>query len=442
MQKTIENLLKWPDLDSDELRILLHERIGGPGQADLADIGSRKAIKFYLPMAGPTGRVVLKFKDKKVVAIERGQAFDTTEWEQISNEIEHSILEGATSVGREYCFSGRRVTGSWRGERSGVQILPAPADAPIAPVELADHPFILEFPLMVAGLNSITNHRRARKHRDLTLLLNVLLVGGAKSMGFRSTHCWAGTQWVQQWFSHPLNPYITDTLSAPAADQLEELEPKRYDAILGNDGTGLRVPSDLDQSIRSYEALTAPNRVKFDRASFWFGIASGLRDVSISASFVAFASAIESLTSRAKRHDFKFCPVCGRPGTHEVSGPTKLFRNFLATYAPDPSLAEDRNRMYRLRSTIVHGSDVMELDQSIPIMGWSPWGLDESEIYNGMWRVTRTALRNWLKSPPPDSSYLWNARKVCAYFHWIERGRPLWNADVDWEWAEQELPPE
>lgn len=35
---------------------------------------------------------------------------------------------------------------------------------------------------------------------------------------------------------------------------------------------------------------------------------------------------------------------------------------------------------------------------------------------------------------------LHQARQVCAYFHWIDRGRPLWEADVDWEWAVHEIP--
>ena len=139
----MNNLLKWPNLDSTELRVLLHEFIGGTGQSD--DLGSAKPRNFYLPLAGPSCRVVLKFKGKKIIAIEPGEAFDAAQWQQISNEIEHSIT-GGTKVGRDYSFSGRRVKGSWRGEHSGVQILPPPADAPSAPVEQADHPFILEFP--------------------------------------------------------------------------------------------------------------------------------------------------------------------------------------------------------------------------------------------------------------------------------------------------------
>jgi len=400
-----ENLLKWPNLDSTELRILLHEIIGGMGQADL---GVAKPSEFYLPMAGPSCRVVLKFKGKKVVAIEPGPAFDAAQWREISNEIEHSILAGPTRIGREYSFSGRRVIGSWRGEHSGVQILPAPADAPSAPVELADHPFILEFPLMVASLNAVTNYRRLRKHRDLTLLLNILLVGGAKSMGFRSTHFWAviptdhnyETKWVQQSFFAKLGATLIDELSASAAEQLEEIEPEEYYKGVGHDGKGLHVPSDLDESICSYLALSTANRVKFDRAAFWFGTASRMWDISISASFAALVSAVESLTVRGSVHQFD-CPACGTPAQHEVPGPTQRFRDFIETYAPGATLAKDRNDMYALRSDILHASDLMELDQDIPVMGWTPPGFKEEELHRGLWRVTRMALRNWLKSPPP-----------------------------------------
>jgi hypothetical protein len=431
-----DNLLIWPSLDPAELMIVLHERIGGTWQGD---ISVRKPSKLYVPLAGPTCHVMLRFNGPKIVTVEPGQAFDSRQWEQISNEIENSVLKGPTGVGREYSFSGRRVRGSWRGKFSGVQILPPPGDLPCVPIESGDHPFILELPLRMSNLYPLTNHRRLRNHRDLTLLLNILLTGGVKAMG-RSTHCWAGTEWVQQWFSPTLNPYITDALSAPAATQLEELEPEEYDKMLGDDGMGLRVPSDLDQSICLYEALSDSNREKFDRAAFWFGTASRMWDVSMSASFAALVSAIESLTSRGNVHVLT-CPVCGKPTQHEVPGPTKLFKGFLETYAPGATLAGDRSDMYSLRSGILHGSRLMELDGEIPVVGlWTPPGFKEQDQYGALWRLTRTALRNWLKSPPPQSAFLQQAREVCAYFHWIERGRPLWEADIDWAVAEQEFP--
>jgi hypothetical protein len=55
--------------------------------------------------------------------------------------------------------------------------------------------------------------------------------------------------------------------------------------------------------------------------------------------------------------------------------------------------------MYSLRSGILHGSNLMQLDQDLAF-GWDPPWLNEKELYDNLWSLTRTALRNWLKNPP------------------------------------------
>jgi hypothetical protein len=64
-----DNLLRdrWADLDSGELRLLLNERIRGPGQYDGH---SNNPNKLYLPLVGSSCRIGLTFRDKKVIAIE------------------------------------------------------------------------------------------------------------------------------------------------------------------------------------------------------------------------------------------------------------------------------------------------------------------------------------------------------------------------------------
>ena len=175
---------------------------------------------------------------------------------------------------------------------------------------------------------------------------------------------------------------------------------------------GLRVPSDLDQSICLYEELSGINREKFDRAAFWFSTSSRMRDISMSAAFAALVSAVESLTASSDLHQFS-CPFCGGSTDHRVPGPTKLFRNFLAAYAPGASLATDRVDMYDLRSDVVHGEHLVELDREIPIMGWTPPGFKERQQYSDLWRLTRTALRNWLKSRARHLSA--SSRSVCIF---------------------------
>jgi hypothetical protein len=165
------NLLKssWNTFDPAEIMFVLHERIGRPGQYCDRE---KNPGEFYLPMAGETCRVKLTFSDKdELVDIAPGPAFDLMQWEHVVREIEST---GPTKIGRDCSFSNFRVAGTWRGAQSGVQILPPPADAPVAPYEMAEHPFILEFPVKASDQWPITNYRRLRDHRRLTLLLNIL----------------------------------------------------------------------------------------------------------------------------------------------------------------------------------------------------------------------------------------------------------------------------
>jgi hypothetical protein len=53
--------------------------------------------------------------------------------------------------------------------------------------------------------------------------------------------------------------------------------------------------------------------------------------------------------------------------------------------------------MYALRSDILHGSKLIELDQ-VPAFGLDPPWLDQQEMIQELWSLTGTVLRNWLKN--------------------------------------------
>jgi hypothetical protein len=318
------NLLKsgWSDVDPGEIRCILYARIGEPGQyRDRAN----NPGKFYLPLADPTCRVELTYsKEKQLVAIEPGPAFDAAQWDEIVREIEST---GPIKVGRDCSFSSFRVAGSWQGPRSGVQILPPPSDAPVAPVELAEHPFILEFPVKVSDRWSITNHRRMRSHRRLTLLLNILLAGGTCVQPRRARHLWAiesgdsgsTVKWVQEFFFAKFGEAVSQALSPLTAERIREVDSATYYTSVGHDGRSLEVPSDLDELICCYMQLPAKLRAIFDRGSFWMDMASRQWTISFSASFASLVIAIEALGDRNK-------------------GATARFHDYLEKYAPGASL--------------------------------------------------------------------------------------------------------
>jgi hypothetical protein len=206
-------------------------------------------------------------------------------------------------------------------------------------------------------------------------------------------------KWVQEFFFAKLGEAVSDELSPPAHEQLEELNPEEYYTTVGHDGKGLRVPADLDQSICLYQQLSPTNRAKFDRATFWMDMASRQWNISVSASFAALVSAIESLTVRGDRHHIP-CPVCGGECQHEVPGATERFRAFFEEYALGAGLTSRRSKIYSLRSGILHGSDLMELDQDRAFGAWDPPWWNEVELHRELRGLTRLALRNWLKNPP------------------------------------------
>jgi hypothetical protein len=401
-----KNLLResWSDLDQADLRLLFQERIGRPGQYD----GDDNVI--HLPLAREQCRVSLTYKGAEIVAIEPGSAFDGNEWDQICAEIEGPILIGRGRVGREISFCTHQASGSWRGERSGVQILPPPASAPRAG-EGADNPFILEFPIRDAGLWAITNQRRIREHRRLTLLLNLLLIGTTKFLPDRRRNFWACVnlgaepagkleiKWVQEWFFADLGEAVVEELSPSTSETLEVLESERYyKEVIGLDGRGLRVPDDLDDSIYRYQNLRPTLQAKFDRAAYWLSMASRQWEDSMSASYASLVSAAEALTPEGGTKHFVYCEECKDKRPHDAPGATAKFRSFFEKYTPDTGLEKRRSKMYELRSKILHGSDLMQLDQG-RAFGWDPPWWSEREMNWELWGLVRTAARNWLKDP-------------------------------------------
>jgi len=85
--------------------------------------------------------------------------------------------------------------------------------------------------------------------------------------------------------------------------------------------------------------------------------------------------------------------------SHDVPGATEKFRAFFEKYAPGAGLRERRSKMYRLRSKILHGSDLMQLDQD-RAFGWDPPWWNEREMNMELWALMRIAARNWLMDPP------------------------------------------
>lgn len=413
-------------VDLYELRALLDLRIGGPGQYD----GESKR-RLYLPQARDACRVVLIYAKDSLATlqrIERGAAFDENQWHQVLKEVQDSLLSGPMRVGRDYCFSGRRVLGSWRGMKSGIQILPAPVGVPRAPVETAQHPFVLECPLQETREWRVTNDRRRRQVRTAAMLLNVLLNTTIRPhWAVQPDHLWVSVpgvdtrrfkfdrlrrwfrlpprpspsriEWAQEFFFAPLNPVVMDELSPPAATQIQEVESDLYrgDPLRRPMSDGLQVPTDLDDSLYAYSRLLKQPERRLNRSLYWMQLASRFGYRYMGPSFLSMVSAIEALGAAEVSHTAQ-CTECGGTFVHRVPGPTEAFRNFLSTYAPGPQLNSRRSDMYSLRSGLVHGNVLMELDDERHSV-WDPAHNQQIDLWSELFGITRIAIRNWLNDP-------------------------------------------
>jgi hypothetical protein len=415
LQPAGRNLFKpeWSVLESDDLRVLLEHRIGGPGQSS----GEPDDHRFYLPLAGNACRVVIRFKGTTISALEPGAAFDAAQWSEISATVDALLHTEPDKIGRDIAFSAFRVTGWWRGERSGVQILPPPDDAPAVPRDMGQHPFILEFPMHSDSDWRVMNLRRRREHRRLTLLLNVLLRGRVNCETRQVEQAWAvlavrpdgslsiepqpdgalRSAWLQLSYITHIGQVIVDADSQPTGEAMAVLEPEPYHARVGHDGGALDVPADLDDLICRYCNLPLEHRARFDRALFWLDLATRQWPDSMSASFASLMSAIESLTVRGATHKVH-CSECGEERPHDVPGPTALFREFFETYAPGASQKKRRAEMYDLRSGISHGTKLIAFDEG-RAWGWDPPWANQAELHGELWTLTRVAMRNYLRNP-------------------------------------------
>src|SRR5205823_6606449 len=115
--------------------------------------------------------------------------------------------------------------------------------------------------------------------------------------------------------------------------------------------------------------LSKANRDKFGRSAFWMDMASRQWTASLSASFASLVIAIESLAEGG------------------FSRRAAKFRNFIERYAPGATLENRRREMYALRSEILHGGSLMEMDQDADF-GWAPPEQKEKDLIHELWGVS------------------------------------------------------
>ena len=392
------NLFKatWNSRDLHELRVLLALRLGNPGQYDDA-IAHPNVI--HVPLAGSECRISIRYRDRRIVEIKPGPAFDSDEWEQIVRDFEGDFLNGPLKTGRNFSFCSSRVKGAWRGQKSEVQVLPPPIEAPQS---YAEHPFILEFPVQTSAHSPITYRRLFREHRRITLLLNLLCIDRMSADSTPNEHCWAlvpednsrnSTKYVQLSYMESPGSFLLDELSSTDQPSLQVRETIEYYSRFNYTSDPLTVPDELDSYLFRYHLLSIDDRDRLNRAMYWLDMSSRLFHRSYSLAFSSLVTCIESLLVRGTHHNV-YCELCDRNSQHEVPGPTRKFKEFLERFVPGRSDKKTRDNMYALRSDVLHGSSLLQADEGTRF-GWDPPSWHEDNLTRDLHNLTQTSVRNW-----------------------------------------------
>lgn len=180
---------------------------------------------------------------------------------------------------------------------------------------------------------------------------------------------------------------LTECEVVPSADYYSTHAP--FDGVL-------RVPSDLRESLSAALALTDESLVRFTRVARWLYQVPGLWRHSQSAAFVALVSALETLVEPAEPQP---CNGCGQP-VFQIS---KRFKLFLETHVPglaaEPRL---RDTLYRVRSSLVHGSRLLQRDLE-PFRGVLDLRLrGEAMLHAKLELITTIAIHSWIHGQPHE----------------------------------------
>jgi hypothetical protein len=341
----------------------------------------------------------LQYKHGKIVGAVAGPAMTSELEEKINAEIQRVLLVPTTAkVCRWTMFSGRPVEGHWR-YRDQFQITPAPPVAPRPNMLIAEHPFVLDFAFDNSADFRISQARYIRRASDLMLVLNLLLRQRISSSTSRGRHHWvwappgseAPAIWTSEGYVIPDFRYIVDDLPrATDAPALSETPAETYYNRYAGYADTLTIPVELTHLLDAFGELSGDERERFLRACFWYHTAFAVWNYSQSLHLTSLINAIECLASIG-------------PERSKPEGPTKLFLEFMETFAPGRPSKTQLNKIYDARGEITHGERLLQFDVGL-FSGLDETSARDREIGDNAILLCRGALINWLWSRNPAAT--------------------------------------
>lgn len=396
---TLATQLAIGEIADDDLAHALGEHVNSAQQDGEDVVYSRAPDKWAIR---------LRYSGDRLVGAEPGPDLTPDLLDRILERVRQLQAPQDYTVGRTILFSHVRVKG-WCVVDNLLQVLPPPPNVPAAPFEIADHPFVAEFPFYNSSVPWVGSFRYARAADDLRLLLNAVLYPGVRSGAGRPVHRWTyvpgstpdelRSEFLQEGYFAP--GFVGQAQGFSTTEGVPALrfqpDPVYYSQLGIGANAELEIPESFPRLIRSLHALRPADRKRFLRAAFWYAQYHDSWHSSISLAYITLICAIETLVPNSSGG--ARCDACGRA---TGPGPTQRFQAFVEEMLPGMS-DEDRpsaRELYRVRSKLAHGGALLRLDVE-RAAHLHPATSNEYFLIHGAAHLTKVILVAWLAARVP-----------------------------------------
>jgi hypothetical protein len=393
---SIRELLRVGEVDDEELETVLTSVLSRSAHLSGNEVEYRTAEDEWV--------LSLRYSEGIVVDAVTGPAFTAAIEEQIRTALADSLDGTAVKVWRAPMFSLRRVEG-WYQHDDDFLVRPAPAEAPRPHVLSGKHPWVLEFTFVESANFQVRSLRTRRRVYELSLVLNLLLRGQIGSPTNRSRYHWVVTANAEgtpgmgdpQWLPEGYFILGFDALADGFSDvgtwsPLVEDPTDAYYSRRGFSGEPLTVPTSMTDLCSALNGLSGSQCSRFLRSCYWLHMADVVWSYSQSLNLVSIINAIECLAQSGQKRL-----------TPEAS--TKMFLDFMQSYAPGTPSRSRLNRIYEVRSLVTHGERLLSYDTR-QAFGLHPSSTADSESGTEAILLARGAVINWLMREAGSSANL------------------------------------
>jgi hypothetical protein len=383
-------------VDPEELLYLLSSRFGG------AELDPAAGV--FFPRREPFD-VRLRISDDHVSDIEFGRSASSPEVDELANEVREKLLENQNrEIVRRLIFCSVPFAGQYSAPDDVFHLVEAPPQAPRPPAFMGDHPLLIEFPIVASPDEMITMRRSHRALLHWIWFLNAVLLDHFKTQ--QSRQAWVlrilpegsgprfETLWANEGYQIPdWDPpeHVFTPLLGPKMSVQAEADYYSRRGVTVSDT--LTLPDSFSEDVRRFSALEPFLRERFLQSGQWIAASRDLWGSHMSSWYIAQVAAIETLVHTDDPPDI--CSECGRDKNQR---PTRRFKDFIDAYAPGAGSRSEIDRLYAVRSGLVHGGALLHHDSPFG-GGLLAFAMDERGTMDRLGRAVTVAVVNWLRSP-------------------------------------------